>query len=180
MQNKIKRVAAAVGCFCGIVCVGIVYAHGFVTVDDKAWSETVVRKVLHVFAYGGFATDEQIKNWADMDPATAIREMLSFAAVNDKLSPVQDITAQYAGSLEELQYFWWSDDPDNPLCTSQRQVYAATNTRADGEVVLRNLGLQNTWIAAVNKRGLNPFGQMMGFWLTNYHMAVNLHDTEPP
>ncbi len=106
--------------------------------------------------------------------------MLTFNAVNPRLSPVEDITATYAETLEALQDLWSSADPDNLTCPSKRFNYNETNTRADGNVVLRNLGLKNTWIQAVHKRGLNPFRHKVGFWLSNYQMAVNLHDTEPP
>lgn len=151
-------------------------AQGFEPVDNRTWTETAVRKVLHVFAYGGFASDAQIRLWSEMDPADAIREMLTFEVVNQKLSPVQDATADYGGSLEALQAFWSSDNPDNPTRPDKRGAYSVV--KANGNLSGGNL--QNTWIAAVNKRGLNPFRQKVGLWLTNYHMAVNLQGGKPP
>ncbi len=162
----------------GFICGGSALA--FTSLDDNSWNESAVRRVLHTFAYGGYATDQQIQTWSDMTPDDAIQEMLSFDAVNDKLSAVEDVTPSYADGLDALQALWSSDDPDNLTCVSKRSNYNETNTRADGNVVLRNQGLQNTWIQAVHKRGLNPFRHKVGFWLVNYQMAVNLHDTDPP
>ena len=59
----------------------------FGLVTDAAWDNTAVRKVLHTFTYGGFATDAQIQVWADMPPQAAITQILTFAATNDLLSP---------------------------------------------------------------------------------------------
>ena len=55
------------------------------TVPQKDWNETAVRKVLHIFAFGGFATDAQIKTWASMKPEEAINEILSFHPHHPKL-----------------------------------------------------------------------------------------------
>ncbi len=66
--------------------------------DEAAWSESPVRRVLHVFACGGAATDAQIAAWLNMAPVDAIREMLTFDAVNPRLSPVEDVTANYANA----------------------------------------------------------------------------------
>ena len=60
---------------------------GFSTVTEERWDERAVRDVLHTFAYGGQASDAQIRIWADLPPATAIREMLNFDERNLKLSP---------------------------------------------------------------------------------------------
>ena len=162
----------------GLICGGSALA--FTSLDANSWNESAVRRVLHTFAYGGYATDQQITNWSNMVPENAIQQMLTFDRVNPEFSPIEDVTANYAGSLEALQALWSSDTPDNLTCVSKRFNYNETNTRADGHVVLRNLGLQNTWIQATHKRGLNPFRHKVGFWLANYQMAVNLHDTDPP
>jgi hypothetical protein len=99
--------------------------------------------------------------------------------VNERLSPVEDVTVNYGGSLKELQDFLSSDDPANPACPSKRKEFNLTQAR--GNVVNFNrYGPQNTWIAAVNKRGLNPFRHKVGLWLSNYHMAVSLHNTILP
>jgi hypothetical protein len=115
-----------------------------------------------------------------MNPVDAVREILTFEVVNEKLSPVQDSTPLYGRSLEELQDFWSSDHPANPLRQDLRRFFNLLRTRSDGSAVLSAGNLQNTWIAAVNKRGLNPFRQKVGFWLTNYHMSVNLRDVSAP
>jgi hypothetical protein len=107
-----------------------------------------------------------------MPPQDAIEEMLTFQPVNRKLSPVQDKTADHAGSLTELQDFLSSNRAANATCPDQRDRLALTETNRRGEVVLNSEGLQWAWIAAVNKRGVNPFRHKVGFWLTNYLMAV--------
>jgi hypothetical protein len=157
-----------------------VSAAGFVTIENADWNEAAVQRVLHTFAYGGAASDAQIEIWSNMPPATAIQEMLTFAANNPNLSPTEDVSAAYGISLEALQALLSSDAPDNLTCPGDRGRFDATNQRADGNIVLRNQGLQQTWIAAVRTRGFNPFRHNVGFWLSNYQMAVNLHDTEPP
>jgi hypothetical protein len=159
---------------------GVSAAQGLTTVSDAEWDQGAVRRVLRVFAYGGAATDAQVAAWAEMQPEEAIQEMLHFEPTNPLLSPVEDNTANHAGSLAELQALWSAAGPDNPTCADEIPDFRETNTQPDGDIVLRNQGLQNTWIAAVRARGLNPFRHRVGFWLVNYQMAVNLHDTEPP
>lgn len=153
---------------------------GLQQIVDSEWNRAAVRNVLRVFAYGGAASDPQIDAWAAMTPDAAIRQILTFEPSNPLLSPAEDATVDYAGSLAELQALWTSPSPDNRYCLDDRSAFNETNVRADGNVVLRNLGLQNTWIGAVRSRGLNPFRHKVGFWLANYQMAVNLRDTEPP
>lgn len=155
-------------------------AAGLKPVSNQAWNQATVRKVLHTFAYGGFASDKQIAIWANMTPQSAIRQILTFADVNQKLSPIQDNTADFGPYLSTLQDEWSLADSNNPTCPGDVDDFAPTRTRKDGEVVFSKTGMQNTWIAAVNKRGLNPFAHQVGFWLVNYHMAVNLSDTEAP
>ena len=152
---------------------GPVHSAGFVPIGDRAWNKIAVRKVLHVFAYGGFATDKQIKTWADMPPHDAIREMLTFSPVNDKLSPGGSAVDKHGDTLEDLQVFLSSDRADNPVCPSDRPKFAMSYIPSSGSVRIFNGGLRNVWIAAVNTRGLNPFRLRVGFWLTNYHMAVD-------
>lgn len=155
------------------------HAAGLQPVSNKVWNQAAVRKVLHTFAYGGYASDAQISAWAKMKPQAAIREILTFDEFNLKLSPIQDSTADSGPFLSTLQEVWSVNDSENLTCPRDQASFAATRIRADGEVVLNNAGLQNTWIAAVNKRGLNPFAHKVGFWLVNYQMAVNIRDTEP-
>ena len=89
--------------------------NGFDHISENDWDETAVRKVLHVFAYGGQSTDAQITARAGMAPVQAITEILTFGAHNDKLSPPEDATRNTNGTLEDLQTFWSSDDPANPV-----------------------------------------------------------------
>lgn len=149
------------------------------TLSAADWDELAVRKVMHTFAYGGFATDGQILSWASMAPECAIQEILSFQSSNDLISPpgsdplynsVQAnlTTADGDATLAALQTFWSSADSLNP--TPNSNVYNLLNTGT----LLNINGLQNTWISATNKRGVNPFRQKVGFWLTNYHMSVHM------
>ena len=80
---------------------------GLSTIKLKDWGEIQVRRVLQTFAFGGLASDAQITAWAAMKPQRAIVEMLSFDAVNNKLSPPEagDDNALHCGSLEDLQDF---------------------------------------------------------------------------
>ena len=135
---------------------------GFATLDDGAWNDTAVRKVLSTFAYGGHAGDQQISSWADMAPTEAIREMLTFDEHNLKLSPTAadntDGLAQRAGTLAGLREFWMSDDPANGVNPDLRQLYQFSLL---------------VWYRAALSRGLNPFRQKLGLWETNYHAATN-------
>jgi hypothetical protein len=135
---------------------------------DAAWDETAVRKVLHAFAYGGQATDRQIKLWADMAPQTAIMQMLTFEQHNPVLSPASSVDYDRLylreGTLQSLGVFWSSNDPDNG-------VYASYRPRYD----MYTYGLlDRIWSKAATSRGLNPFRQKIGFWETNYHLATNM------
>ena len=152
-------------------------AGGFVTIDRDRWSETKARKVLHTFAFGGFATDKQIEAWARMTPGAAIEEMLTFQPVNRKLSPIEDKTADHADSLMDVQAFLSSNRSANATCPGERDRLALTKTNGRGEVVLSYTSLEYAWIAAANKRGLNPFRHKVGLWLTNYHMALRSRPT---
>lgn len=152
-----------------------VTAAGFTPTPD--WNETAVRKVLHTFAYGGFATDEQISLWAQMAPQQAIREILTFEPYNPKLSPFQDKSALYGFSLQSLQDFWSGDSPDNPVRTDRRLLYNLLYTNEQGEKYLADPFLKLTWVQAATTRGINPFLHRVGFYLTNYHMALSVHKT---
>ena len=136
--------------------------------SDTAWDETAVRKVLYAFAYGGQATDRQIKLWADMAPQTAIMQMLTFDQHNAALSPPSaadyDRLYQREGTLRSLGEFWSSSDPDNGVPVDRRPRYDVYGTFGV---------LGDIWTRAATSRGLNPFRQKIGFWETNYHMATN-------
>ena len=161
-------------------------------VEEKPslWNETAVRKILQTFAYGGHSTDQQITLWAGMDPEQAITEILSFDAVNEKLSPSEDDTSAQGGRLEDLMAYWslenTSTSNPSPFPLSQRvgygtfYTYPDTHSTLPNQTVLYSAGLQNSWVGSINKRGLNPFRQKFGLFLTNYLMAVNLNKVRPP
>lgn len=128
----------------------------------QSWDELSVRKVLHTFAYGSFATDSQIETWADMKPELAIKEMLTFDSTNEKLSPLQFDKLNEYSSLEELSYFW-SKDSLNLIDDENQKYYEKTNWSSSAIL----------WISAVNRRGLNPFREKIGLFETNYHMVAN-------
>jgi hypothetical protein len=134
----------------------------FTTVSDDAWNETAVRKVLQTFAYGGHATDVQIKTWADMPPRYAIVQMLNFDAYNPLLSPAQNPLPQ-STSLEDLASFWSSSDSNNTIYTKYHSYFDTSSWASPS----------NTWMMAVMMRGFNPFLHRVGLWETNYHMSVN-------
>jgi hypothetical protein len=139
---------------------------GFTTVSNDVWDETAVRKVLHIFALGGQATDEQIGIWADLPPETAIQQMLTFDEHNARLSPVgptdTDRLDLRDGTLHGLAEFWSSDDPANRVPEARRDKYRISSE------------LANVWTKAATSRGLNPFRHRIGLWETNQHLAVNL------
>ncbi|WP_103918431.1 DUF1800 family protein [Candidatus Venteria ishoeyi] len=130
-----------------------------------SWDETAVRKVLHTFAFGGFASDTQIQTWAGMVPILAIQEMLSADTLNAKLSPTDTLDNSLPdGDLKTLSAFWSGEDSANPIATDARENFALT---------ARN-SAEHTWRQAVNLRGLNPARQLLGLVESNYHLSVNL------
>ena len=135
---------------------------GLQQISEDEWDDTAVRKVLHTFAYGGHATDQQITDWADMPSEQAIVEMFTFDEHNLKLSPVTasnyDGLDKRDGTLRGLGEFWSSDDPQNGVPEEERDKY-------------RNI--EKIWVLAATSRGLNPFRQKIGFWETSYHMVAD-------
>lgn len=164
----------------GLLLIGFslnVTAAGFTTTTD--WNDTAVRKVLHTFAYGGFATDAQIQLWAQMPAEQAIVEILSFNPDNPKLSPIEDYSVQHGYSLQSLQDFWGSADVNNPVREDRRLLYKLLYTSPEGESIQADPFLKNTWVQAATTRGINPFLHRVGFYLTNYHMALSISKTRP-
>lgn len=136
------------------------------TISDAEWDETAVRHVLHVFAFGGFATDAQIYEWADMAPGDAIREMITFETTNENLSPPAPDTPPIHpknASLRCLSGLFSIQSKDNPIPGGDRSDYAVDEYDAVGR----------TWAMAARIRGLNPVRQRIGFWETNYHLALS-------
>ncbi len=146
-----------------------VHKNLFTPVSEQDWDETAVRKVLHAFAFGGQTTDAQIAAWADMAPEFAIEEMLNFNEHNLALSTPAfgdtDGMANRPATLRALAAFWSSDDPANAVPEEYRYYYDIDNF---------NGLLPRLWLLAAKTRGLNPFRHKIGFWETNYHMAVNM------
>jgi hypothetical protein len=146
---------------------------GLPSVAQAQWTPAAVRKVLQSFAFGGHASDLQINTWAAMEPAKAIQEMLSFDLVNPQLSASQnDGTAERCHSLTELQAFWGSDHPDNPMRAFDRPYYALLSQNMQ----LRPAGLFLTWSRAMHTRGCNLFLHKMAFYLTNYHASIHIRN----
>jgi hypothetical protein len=137
------------------------------TISDAAWDETAVRQVLHVFAFGGFASDAQIRAWADMPPTDAIKEMLTLDPVNEKLSPRDPSFVvpleRKNGTLRCLSGLFTRNNVDNPIRADDRANYQLDAWSAPSRV----------WWMAAHLRGLNPVRQRVGLFETNYHMSVS-------
>jgi|AntRauTorckE6833_2_1112554.scaffolds.fasta_scaffold04285_3 hypothetical protein len=137
---------------------------GLERVSDEIWDETAVRKVLHLFAYGGHASDAQIQTWADQPPHHAIEEILYMGEFHPKLSPVQIAGATgEKGTLKGLSEFWSSAHAENLVNADSRENYTLDAWRAPERI----------WTKAAHTPGLNPARQKIGFYLTNYHLAAN-------
>ncbi len=138
---------------------------GFERICAEQWDETAVRKVLHIFAFGSSARDDQVKAWADMGPQAAIKEIITFEPFHPKLSPPdqgQDaIAAPADGTLEGMRAFWASADKNNPVAASYRKHFELPG-RAD-----------RLWLLAARAGGANPVRQRIGLFETNYHLSVN-------
>ncbi len=133
----------------------------FIAVSNENWNETAVRKVLHAFAYGGHATDTQIKTWAAMPPKKAIVQMLTFEPKNELLSPSRNYQPDTT-SLERLAKFWNKAAYVKP---ENKKRFTTTPTSWETPTA--------SWMMAVLNRGLNPFLHRVGLWETNYHMSVS-------
>ena len=141
---------------------------GLQVVSQARWTPTAVRKVLRTFAFGSQATDAQIVTWAKMSPQAAIVEMLTFAEHNLLLSPPDKKLAKEGlekrpHSLRALGNLWASNNAANMIPTDDRQNYARSNYD----------GVMLTWSMAARVRGGNPFRHRIGYWETNFHLAVN-------
>lgn len=137
------------------------------TLTRGQWNERAVRKVLKVFAFGGHATDQQIFIWAAMKPELAIQEMLNFDEHNLLLSPLApneqfDDSATALGKLWDWQVFLRDESSNYPIPADARNQYGFDGYNFD-----------DGYGRMITVRGLNPFRQRIGFWETNYHLAVN-------
>lgn len=147
---------------------------GLPRVSRLQWDETAVRKVLKIFAFGGHPTDAQIHQWADTNPEEAIAEMLNFSKHNRKLSPLAP-GEKYTdsglrnGTFWEFSEFLASNASNLPI--EQDPTEDDYNRRRFG---LDSWDREGAFVRMVTTRGMNPFRQRIGFWETNYHLAVNL------
>lgn len=132
------------------------------------WNQRNVRKILKIFAFGGHAHEQQIIEWGYMRPKEAIQEMLNFSEHNRKLSPIlagdnyRDTETAY-GTLEAFQNFLSSPTSNHPIPVDNRSQYG-----------LDGYNFDDGFNRMITVRGMNPFRQKIGFWETNYHLAVNL------
>ena len=141
---------------------------GLTVISDARWTATAVRKVLHTFAFGGHATDAQIDAWAAMKPQAAILQMLSFDEHNLTLSPADKKLPKEAmevrpQSLRALGNLWATNNRANMIPRDSREEYARSSWH----------GAMMTWSLAARVRGGNPFRHRIGYWETNFHLAVN-------
>lgn len=129
------------------------------TLEEDSWDERKVRKVLHLFAFGSSATEEQIQRWATLSPQASIEEIISFNALNPNISPVEGGSPYLNGELTELSKVWESQDTD-----SEKSRFGLDRWNAPAEV----------WLRSVRDISLNPVRQRIGLLETNDHMVVNL------
>lgn len=151
---------------------------GLPILSRNDWGDREVRKVLKIFAFGGHARDSQIAEWSNMPASVAIAEMLNFSEHNSKLSPLaigeqyRDVATQH-GTLTGFATFLSSPssslpipaqivNPDNGEIYYPREQYGIDSYNFDA-----------AFLRMAATRGLNPFRQRIGFWETNYHLAVN-------
>ena len=138
------------------------------------WNESAVRRVLQAFAFGGHATDVQIERWAQMRPERAVVQMLSFRAVNRRLSaPDNGGAAFQCTSMTELQQLWGSGEPANPVRQFDRPFYSLLIEDLEQ---LSPVGLYLTWPRAMHTRGCNLFLHKIAFYLTNYHASIHVQN----
>ncbi len=149
---------------------------GLQSLTNEQWGKQEVSRVLQAFAYGGQATGAQISAWANMPPKTAIVQMLTFAPVNLQLSPqgANDPSIQYCNSLEKLQEFWGSDDPQNPMRVANRPWY---QTLDEEEESVNPVSLFLTWSRLAHTPGCNTFVHKLAFYITNYHASIHFQNS---
>ncbi len=140
------------------------------------WNTDRVRKVLKVFAFGGHATDAQIRTWGNMDPSAAIEQMLNFSEHNFRLSPLApgekyNEPSTIPGTFTAFSNYLGSNSSDLPMDLD------TANNNNRGRFSLDGYDREGAFFRMATTRGLNPFRQKIGMWETNYHLAVNL-DTE--
>ena len=150
---------------------------GLPTLTRQEWTTDAVRKVLKIFAFGGHATDRQIQIWANADPATAITEMLNFSQHNPKLSPLlagetYPEFASVGGTFTEFSNYLASNSSRLPFPLNT--VNSAGVEDGQRRRFAPDFRRHAPFIRMVTTRGLNPFRQFVGYWETNYHLAVSI------
>jgi len=147
---------------------------GLQTIKREDWNTSSVRRVLQAFAFGGHASDRQIEQWARMAPQAAIKQMLNFDAVNERLSaPDEGLSEWQCTSMTELQKLWSSGQPTNPVRQFDRDYYAILFEQQEQ---LSPVGLYLTWPRAMHTRGCNLFLHKTAFYLTNYHASIHVQN----
>lgn len=144
------------------------YLEGLDVIADQAWDQAAVRQVLHTFAFGSHASDDQIQTWAAQRPEDAIKEILHAREFHPQLNGATNrkglVVHAGSGRLRDLSDFWSSDHPDNPVIgEGARNALSVDHWRSPSRV----------WVRAAHTPGLNPVRQKIGLFLTNYHAAVN-------
>lgn len=140
----------------------------FPVVSDAEWDETAVRQVLHVFAFGGQASDAQVRAWAAMPPLEAASQLLSMAARDDRLSPPDpdDAGAVHGATLAALSRHWSGSDTTNRMPVAMRPLFRLDNP-------VQALAPDLLWSYGAVLRGVNPVRSRIAFWETNYHMSIH-------
>ncbi|MDZ4728564.1 MAG: DUF1800 family protein [Xanthomonadales bacterium] len=152
----------------------IVTLSGLTTLPQEQWNAVAVRKVLQSFAFGGHASEQQIKAWSEMPPELAITQMLNFEWLSPEFSAPDgdDESPEFCQSMTELQALWGSDDPANPMRAAERRFYALLGPNDQ----LSPVGLYLAWSRAMYTRGCNLFLHKMAFYLTNYHASIHIQN----
>jgi len=142
--------------------------------NRNSWNELAVKKVLQIFAYGGHPRPSQISTWANMGPKDAIKEMLNFEPHNLKLSPLAT-GEKYPESASLDGTFWGFREYMSDLGSNLPiAIDPEGNNYERVALGVDAYDSQGAWVRMTTTRGLNPFRQKIGFWETNYHLAVNL------
>jgi len=132
----------------------------FEIIDEADWNETAIRKILQIFAFGGFVRDEQIQSWAEQAPQETIQEIIHFDEHNPLLSP-PELSAPPVGGLWALAESLSSEE--SPLSEEARGSFGIESWASP----------ERLWSFASLATGSNPVRQRLGLFETNYHMVVN-------
>jgi hypothetical protein len=128
---------------------------------DRNLTTSEVRDIIDVFAFGGFATEEQIVEWSKMSPEVAIEEILNFKPSNLKLSPADshDRLDKVKGRDIISMAKHWSSSKKTP--SNLRENYTIDNYNS----------FEWTVLSMLNRRGLNPFKEKIALFETDTHFG---------